>query len=142
MAVNGSRFLPLLILLFAVLSLGAGCSGDKRSSDKINPPLPYPDQETAKFIQAQVDSSDFLWYTDIKAAASSFMNEFGYTAEGVSTSSIRILGESLFHGKVEVELPDEIVTLTMERPFKQMGKKSIWQVTAVEERPWPRRSSK
>ena len=117
------------------------CIGDDPPAD-IPIPLPYPDIDQAAFFQAQIDSSDFLWFTDIKAAASSFVNEFGYVDDGISTTSVRILGEGIFHGTVEVELPDRILTLTMERPFKQKGKQSLWQVTKLEEKPWQKQESR
>lgn len=135
------QIIMALFLPGATISVMMACSGKSESGD-FKPPLPYPDRNQAALIQAEVDSSEFLWYTDIKAAASAFMNEFGYSLEGVSTSDIRIIGEGIFHGTVEVELPERIVTLTMERPFKEKGDKSIWQVTAVEERPWPKKGSR
>jgi hypothetical protein len=126
--------------LFASAGIGImiflSCAGDGRTSrDSI--PLPYPDDETAKFYQERVDSSEFEWMTDVKGAASAFMNEYGFKRDGVSTTDIRILGEGIFHAQVEVELPDEIVVLTMERPFKHRGRESIWQVIEMEEREWP-----
>ena len=127
----------LLIACLIVFS----CGGDS-GPEKFTPPLPYPGTEEALYIQARIDSSEFLWFTEIKPAASSFMNEFDYSPSGVSTTSIRILGEGIFHGTAEVELPDRILTLTMERPFKQKGKKSLWQVIKVEERPWRKKESR
>jgi len=135
------KYISGVVLFFSIFLAIAGCSGNGNIR-KFTPPLPYPDYATARYLQAQVDSSEFLWYTDIKAAASSFMNEYGYTTDGVSTTDIRILGEGLFHGMVEVELPDEIITLTMERAFKYKGKNSIWQVIKIEEQPWPKKESK
>jgi len=140
-----NEFRKIRSILFAAVSLillpvSWQCTGDNNNTT-FTPPLPYPDQKEAEFLQTRVDSSEFLWYTDIKTAASSFMNEFGYTTNGVSTSDIVIKGEGIFHGTVEVELPDKIVTLTMERPFKQKGRHSIWQVIAVKERPWPKKGS-
>jgi len=129
------------LFLYLAMLLLAGCEGKKEQTEFI-PPLPYPSDDMARYIQGQVDSSEYLWYTDIKATASAYMNEFGFSPNGVSTSAIRIVGEGIFHGTVEVELPDEIVILTMERPFKQFGRRSIWQVTAMEEKPWPSKESK
>jgi len=128
-------------LVFCIAAYVMGCSRPEKAKNSL-PPLPYPDGEMAKFIQAQVDSSEYLWFLDIKAAASSFMNEYEFMEDGVSTSSIRIVGEGIFHGTVEVELPDKIMVLKMERPFKQKGKNSIWQVIRVEEKPWPDTKSK
>jgi hypothetical protein len=133
-------FIFLTVSLSSLAGVVGGCQ-DRGDSAGFDPPLPYPDDRMAAYIQAGVDSSDFLWYTDLKAAASSFMNEFGYSPDGVSTSDVIILGEGIFHGTVEVELPDKIVTLTMERPFKHKGKDSIWQVVKVKERPWPKKES-
>jgi hypothetical protein len=112
------------------------CKGGDRSPGS-DIPLPYPDEKMAEFYQERVDSLEFEWLTDVKGAASAFMNEYGFKRDGVSTTDIRILGEGIYHAQVEVELPDKIVVLTMERPFKHKGRKSIWQVVAMEEKEWP-----
>jgi hypothetical protein len=112
------------------------CGGEKQPA-RSDIPLPYPDNKTAEFYQERVDSSEFEWMTDVKGAASAFMNEYGFKRDGVSTTDIRILGEGIYHAQVEVELPDKIVVLTMERPFKHKGRESIWQVVAMEEKEWP-----
>lgn len=135
------RKIIFIVAIFPVCLLTIDCGGDS-GPEKFTPPLPYPGTEEALYIQARIDSSEFLWFTEIKPAASSFMNEFDYSPDGVSTTSIRILGEGIFIGTVEVELPDKILTLTMERPFKQKGKKSLWQVIKVEERPWRKKESR
>jgi hypothetical protein len=127
-----------LILTFAIALAWFGCKGAENvPADGI--PLPFPDEKMSKFYQSRIDSSEFEWFTDVKAAASSFINEMGFVEGGVSTSDIIILGEGLFHAKVEVELPDRIMVLTMERPYKHRGKNSIWQVIAVEEKEWPKK---
>jgi len=90
------------------------------------------------YLQAQVDSSQFLWFTDVKGAASSFMNEEMPADGPLSTADVVILSEGLFHARAEVHLPKKILILTMERPFKDRGVKSIWQVTGVEEKEWPK----
>ncbi len=114
------------------------CGGGKRSTgDDVS--LPYPDDKMAEFYQERVDSLEFEWLKDVKGAASAFMNEYGFKRDGVSTTDIRILGEGIYHAQVEVELPDKIVVLTMERPFKHRGRESIWQVVAMEEREWPQK---
>lgn len=130
-----SSLFVLTFVGFGLLILQS-CGGNRRSSDS-RIPLPYPDDETAQFYQERVDSSEFEWLTDVKGAASSFMNEFGFKKDGVSTTDIRIMGEGIYHAQVEVELPDKIVVLTMERPFKHLGRKSIWQVVGMEEKEWP-----
>jgi hypothetical protein len=113
--------------------------GSRDGSPRAKIPLPYPDNKMAQFYQERVDSSEFEWMKDVKGAASSFMNEYGFKKDGVSTTDIRILGEGIYHAQVEVELPDEIVVLTMERPFKHKGRDSIWQVVAMEEKKWPQK---
>lgn len=129
-----------LTFIFAGALVCFSCAGtDNTADDTI--PLPFPDERMSEFYQIRVDSSEFEWFTDVKAAASSFINEMGFVEEGVSTSDIVILGEGLFHAKVEVELPDKIMVLTMERPYKHKGKNSIWQVIEVEEKEWPERKS-
>ncbi len=128
------------MLAFAGALAWFGCKGaDNTAEDKI--PLPFPDERMSEFYQSRVDSSEFEWFTDVKAAASSFVNEMGFVEKGVSTSDVIILGEGLFHARVEVELPNKIIVLTMERPYKHKGKNSIWQVIGVEEKEWPKRKS-
>lgn len=129
-----------LTFIFAGALVCFSCTGTENEADDTIP-LPFPDEGMSEFYQSRVDSSEFEWFTDVRAAASSFMNEMGFIEEGISTSDIIILGEGLFHAKVEVELPDMIMVLTMERPYKHKGKNSIWQVIGVEEKEWPERKS-
>ena len=128
------------MLTFAGSLAWFGCQGVENTTDD-SIPLPFPDERMSRFYQSRIDSSEFEWFIDVKAAASSFINEMGFVKDGVSTSDIIILGEGLFHAKVEVELPDKIMVLTMERPYKHKGKNSIWQVIQVEEKEWPKRKS-
>ncbi len=129
-----------LMLTFAGALACFSCAGtDNTADDTI--PLPFPDERMSEFYQSRIDSSEFEWFTDVKAAASSFINEMRFVNDGVSTSDIIILGEGLFHARVEVELPDKIMVLTMERPYKHKGKNSIWQVIGIEEKEWPKRKS-
>lgn len=104
--------------------------------------LPWPDQKSAEFYQTRVDSSEFLWFTDVKATASSFVNENLPEEKMTTVGDVVILGEGLFHAKVEVQLPSRKLILTMERPYKDRGRKSIWQVIKVEEQKWPETKSK
>ena len=101
--------------------------------------LPYPDDSMLEFYQSRIDSSEFEWFLDVKGTASSFANEMVFLEDGVSTSSVIIKGEGIFHALAEVELPDKIYRLTMERPFKHLGRKSIWRIIKVETMEWPKK---
>jgi hypothetical protein len=128
----GKIILVLTIISFYVF---AGCSYEEEVIAKYY--VPYPDYEMLEYYQSRVDSSEFEWFLDLKSTASSFANEMRLTSTGVSTSSVIIKGEGIFHGLVEVELPDMIYELEMERPYQHLGRKSIWQVIAVREIEWP-----
>jgi hypothetical protein len=106
----------------------------KKKEPVHEPVIPYPDQKTSIFLQQQVDSSEFEWYTDVKPAASSFCNEELPDGGNVSTADITIVNETLYRARVEVSLAGKILILTMERPYKNRGKNSIWQVIKMEEK--------
>jgi hypothetical protein len=126
----------VLIVLSALVSILISCNWKQK--EYIRPPqLPYPSAEMAKYLQARVDSSEFVWFTDTKAAASAFCNEEIYTEKPVSVGDVVIIGEGIFHAAVEVHLKDKIILLTMERPYMEQGTKSIWQVIKMEEKKWP-----
>ena len=102
---------------------------------------PYPINENLAYYQAQCDSGNQAFWTDIKAVTSAFLNNSKYMDYKHNTEDIVILGEGLFHGKVEIPLSDMILRLTLERQFKHRGRKAIWQVTEAEEIPWPSKDS-
>ena len=129
----------LAVMLAAAMLLSCNY---KKETPVPEPEFPFPSNEFAPAIQQRVDSLDFIWFLDSKATASAFCNEELYGEEGVSTSDIVLLGEGLFHAKVEVHLPTRILILTMERPFKEKGVNSIWQVTKMEVKDWPKSGSK
>lgn len=104
--------------------------------------LPYPTDEDILYYQAESDSGYQEWWSDIKAVTSAFLNNSQYWDSNTKPEDIIIIGEGIFHGLIEVELPDMILELTMERKFKSRGRKSVWQVIAVTEKSWPRQSSK
>jgi hypothetical protein len=109
--------------------------GTKQKEEIRLPKTPYPDAGMAIYLQSQVDSSRFTWFTDVKAAASSFCNEelSGYT-NTVTVGDMTVLDESMFHARVEVHLPQDTLLLTMERAFKEKGTHSIWQVVKMEKK--------
>jgi hypothetical protein len=137
-----SRIALFLILAVIGVMVFSSCNWEKKKY--IAPPqIPYPDTKFALFLQMQVDSSRFMWFTDVKEAASSFCNDQIYNEGiGVSTDSVKILGENLFHARAEVHLTKKTIILTMERPFKERGTKSIWQVIKLEDKEWPKSKSK
>jgi hypothetical protein len=104
----------------------------KKEKPAPQPRIPYPDEASSGFIQEKVDSLKFLWFKEIKATVSAFCNSELKPKEPVSTADIKILSEALFHAKAEARLPDKILILTLERPFKHRGRDSIWQVTKME----------
>lgn len=115
------------------LALFLSCRG-RTEKPEFELPLPWPDLQTAEFLQTRINVSEFVWFTDVKSTASSFMNETMPEDEKVATGDVVILGEGVFHAKAEVQLPTKVLILTMERPFKERGKGSIWQVIKVEEK--------
>ncbi len=126
-----------MVFLVSAVIIGAFVSscGSKEKEDIPLPKIPYPDARMAIYLQAQVDSSRFTWFTDVKAAASSFCNEelpMGNNA--ITVGDVTVLGESMFHAKAEVHLPKKTLILTMERAFKEKGTNSIWQVVKMEEK--------
>ncbi|OQX92454.1 MAG: hypothetical protein B6D58_02840 [candidate division Zixibacteria bacterium 4484_95] len=104
--------------------------------------LPYPPDKDILYYQAESDSGYQPWWTDIKAVTSAFLNNSQYCDRDVRPENIIIVGEGIFHGLIEVELPDMILELKMERKFKSRGRKSVWQVIAVKEKPWPKQNLK
>lgn len=126
---------PVLIIIFACGLFF--CGGKKQTGRQIE--LPYPDNETAEYYQSRVDSSEYEWFLDSKDAACSFINEYRMIEDGFSATDAILIGEGIFHATVEIELPDKILVLEMERPFKHLGRKSIWQVVEMKEKPWPKK---
>ena len=131
------RKIYISILLVSVMALCLTfCEGRKKRGRQIE--LPYPDEQTALYYHSRIDSLEYEWFLDAKDAASSFANEYRMVEGGLSTSDIIIIGEGLFHATMEIELPDKILMLEMERPFKHLGRKSIWQVVEMTEKEWPK----
>lgn len=118
--------LGILLAIPAIIS----CNWEKK--EVIPPPhIPFPDLLMAKWLQVQVDSSRFTWYLDPKGTASSFCNEELFLDKQVSTNDVIITGEGLFHARLEVALTDSTLILDLERPFKERGENSIWQVVKL-----------
>ena len=124
----------VLIIIFACGLFFCGVK--KQTGRQIK--LPYPYIETAEYYQSRVDSSEYEWFLNSKDAACSFINEYRMVEGGFSATDAILIGEGIFHATVEIELPDKILVLEMERPFKHLGRKSIWQVVEMKEKPWPK----
>lgn len=125
------------LLFIIILSSGlVFCDFNKQTERQIQ--LPYPDNETAAYYQSRVDSSEYEWFINSKDAATSFVNEYRMVVHGYSATDAILIGEGIFHATVEVELPDKILVLELERPFKHLGRRSIWQVVEMKEKPWPK----
>ncbi|MCD6163648.1 MAG: hypothetical protein J7K40_14700 [candidate division Zixibacteria bacterium] len=105
------------------------------------PDVPFPADEDMVFYQAESDSGYQDFWTDIKAVSSAFLNNSKYWDMKIKSENIVILGEGLFHGTVEIESSELILTLKMERKFKSKGRNAIWQVIAVKEKSWPLQDS-
>ncbi|OGC96005.1 MAG: hypothetical protein A2W25_09700 [candidate division Zixibacteria bacterium RBG_16_53_22] len=127
------RYFPILLSLCISAFLVPGCSLKKEKPVR-QPRMPYPDEKMSIYLQGKVDSMQFLWFKDIKATASAFCNDEMRSEGSVSTADVVVLSEELFHARAEVRLPNKVLLLTMERPFKHRGKDSIWQVTKMEEK--------
>ena len=128
----------VILILFLLLTAGMFfCDFNKNTEREI--PLPYPDSTMAKFYQSRVDSNEYVWFLDAKDAATSFVNEYRMVKDGFSATDAILVGEGIFHATVEIELSDKILVLELERPFKHLGRKSIWQVVAMKEKPWPKK---
>ena len=126
------RFILFILIVGSFLY----CTPRKKMERQIQ--LPFPDNETARFYQSRIDSSEYEWYLNTKDVASSFVNEYNMVEGGYSATDAILIGEGIFHATVEVELPDRILVLELERPFKHLGRRSIWQVVAMKEKPWPK----
>jgi hypothetical protein len=111
------------------------CDFKKKAEAQIE--LPYPDSALAEYYQSRVDSNEYTWYLNAKDAATAFVNEYRLVKGGFSSNDAILVGEGIFHATVEIELPDKILVLELERPFKHLGRKSIWQVVEMKEKPWP-----
>jgi len=98
--------------------------------------LPYPPAEDLEYYQAQADSGYQEFWLDLKAVASAFMNNSEFWQLEISTDKMVIIAEGLFKASVEVELPDGLLILNMERQFKERGRDSIWQIISVEKQEW------
>jgi hypothetical protein len=126
-----------LLILLAVSSMIfiSSCSPQKKMQLQ-GPQIPYPDQKLATIIQAQVDSSQSLWFLDAKSTVSFYCNDqiVHDIKGGVSTQDVTVISEGIFHALAEVKLPKKILLLTLERPFKERGTHSIWQVVKLEEK--------
>jgi hypothetical protein len=126
----GGILIPLFMMMAGAIFVS--CASKKNDSIPL-PKIPYPDAKTAISIQAYVDSSQYLWFTDVKAMASSFCNDqLPAEKEMITVGDVTVLEESTFHAKAEVHLPQKTVILTMERAFKEKGTNSIWQIVAIE----------
>jgi len=121
------------LILIAGLGMLAACDLKPKEVPYV-PQLPFPDLETAIYLQARIDSSEYQWYADAKAVSSIFCNEEIEGTRQVDIGDIVVVSEGLFHAKTEAHLPDKILVLILEKPFKNKGPKSIWQVVKMEEK--------
>jgi hypothetical protein len=127
----------LLIILLAIL----GCGGAKKN-EQASIDVPYPADEDMLYYQAESDSGHQQFWTDIKATASAFINNSSYANRGIRFEDIRIVGEGIYNGKVEVDLGKGVLELTLLRKFQSRGKNAIWQVIGAKESKWPKSDSK
>jgi hypothetical protein len=127
---------PVIIIALLI----GGCRPKQEVVDYKN--LPYPPDENILFYQAEADSGYQTFWTDIKATTSAYLNNSQYDTIEVAPEDIILVGQGLFRGTIEVEMPEFILTLKLERPNKSIGRKSIWQVISAEEKLWPNDGSK
>jgi hypothetical protein len=117
-------FLIILSLIFTA------CSSEKEAVvDRTN--LPYPADEDLMFYQNEADSGYMTFRRDIKRSVLSYMGNSKYNKYKLTADNVRIRGEGLFIGTVEVETKDFLLVIRLERPFKSKGRNSIWQVILV-----------
>jgi len=129
----------LIILLLSLSLIGPACLTEKE------PPryrLPYPDAKLIDYFQSRVDSSEYEWLTDTKGIASAFMNEYTLGGQDISTNDVVVKSEGIFRAQVLISLDTVSYNLILERPFKERGAKSIWQVISLEEKSWQKSPSK
>jgi hypothetical protein len=131
------RYLWSVIIIALLIG---GCRPEQEVVEYKN--LPYPANEDILYYQAEADSGYQAFWTDIKATASAYLNNSQYDTIEVAPEDIILVGQGLFRGTIEVEMPEFILTLKLERPNKSIGRRSIWQVISAEEKPWPEGSSK
>jgi len=122
-----------VLICLAILCLG-GCAPEEKQVEYTN--LPYPADKDIQYYQSATDSGYQKYWIDIKAVTSAYLNNSKYNAIKVTPENIIIVGEGLFHGTIDVEMPDFILELKLERPNKPLGRKSIWQVKEAKELPW------
>jgi hypothetical protein len=129
-------FLLTVLTVYAI----SGCTLKKEQV--LQSDFPFPADSDLVYYQAQCDSGFEAFWLDIKATSSAFVNQSRYYGYSSDTDDMRILGEGIFHGQVEVEMKDFILVITLERQFKEKGRRAIWQVVDAKEKPWPKRNSK
>jgi hypothetical protein len=128
-----------LLLSISLAIVIAGCMPEQKESDYTN--LPYPANEDILYYQSECDSGYQTFWTDIKLVTSAYLNNSKYDSIGVKPDDIIIKGEGLFTGYIEVEMPEIILELKLQRPNKSVGARSIWQVIEAKEIPWPKPDS-
>lgn len=128
-------------ILPILLAAAMFCSPGKKDEESFSE-VPYPPDSEMVYYQQQCDSGYQDYWTDIKAVSSAFLNNSSYASREVKVTQLRIKEEELLKGIVEVWMPDVLLELRLERRFKNLGGKSIWQVVEVKEKPWPKSNSK
>jgi hypothetical protein len=118
-----------------------GCGSPKKEVEDFTN-VPYPANEDIIYYQSECDSGYQAFWSDIRMATSAYLNNSKYAKFDISGDDIVIIGEGLFIGQTEVETPDFILEIKLIRPNKSRGRRSIWQVVEVEEKPWPTKDSK
>jgi hypothetical protein len=125
-----------LWLILISITLIIGCSSPP-DDDVEYSSVPYPANKNILFYQSEADSGYQPFWTDIKGTVSAYLNNSEYDSIDVKPEDVILLGQGLYRGTVEVEMPRFILVLKLERPNKSLGDKSIWQVISKEEKPWP-----
>jgi len=128
-----------ILLLISLAIVIAGCMPEQKEVDYTN--LPYPANEDILYYQSECDSGYQRFWTDIKLVTSAYLNNSKYDSIKVHPEDIIIKGAGLFTGYIEVEMPDYILELKLQRPNKSVGTRSIWQVIEAKETLWPKPDS-
>jgi outer membrane PBP1 activator LpoA protein len=124
-----------VIFLFILAITLSGCSSQKPAEEPVSE-VPYPPDEEIQYYQAQCDSGSQKYLLDLRATSSAFLNNSKYADIPVKFDKIKIIGETILNGRVDVEFDSLTLQLKLARKYKALGIKSIWQVVSATEKPW------
>lgn len=125
-------------VLFVLLLLGLFACGGNKQVQEDDPDLPFPADSDLVYYQAQFDSGYQIFWGDIKAISSAFINNSQYANRGVKYGDIFIVNEGLFNGRVRINMGESCLEMKLIKKNQALGRKCIWQVVEAKEGPCPR----